>query len=427
MNSAIKSNSSTTSVPSTTSGTSVKSAVGGFRRNNRPSQSGKNGRRVMKERRPRANFSTLKGNFKLYDDHKGLKLYSEPHPTGLKGVVFSGNTCVMNAFPRVSNVTQSTISSRFTDELVAKGRFFEHQEGALVRVYFAENDWRISTQRKIDAFMSRWSSRHSFGENWVEAIISEQVVNEKYASRVGEDGSPAGRLFKTLDVKNQYLFIVRNTRDNRIVCKAPERPTLYHIGTFKDGKLDIDDDIDVAKPTEHAFKSVEELERAVAALDCKIKSGFTAVLPNNKWYKIQSTDYINLETVRGNEPSLKFRYLQLRLEPEKVDALYELYPLHAHVFNEYEDTLFDIARHIHTAYVNRFIRREYVSLEREFFGVMRICHEWHKEDRQYNRVDLDKVIEVMNTRHDHVLNKMIRMFKKLKAEEGEQNGEGDKD
>ena len=151
------------------------------------------------------------------------------------------------------------------------------------------------------------------------------------------------------------------------------------------------------------------------------------MLPNNKWYKIQSTDYINLETVRGNEPSLKFRYLQLRLEPEKVDALYELYPLHAHVFNEYEDTLFDIARHIHTAYVNRFIRREYVSLEREFFGVMRICHEWHKEDRQYNRVDLDKVIEVMNTRHDHVLNKMIRMFKKLKAEEGAQNGEGDKD
>ena len=187
---------------------------------------------------------------------------ANPTPTGLKGVVFSGNTCVMNAFPRVSNVTQSTISSRFTDELVAKGRFFEHQEGALVRVYFAENDWRISTQRKIDAFMSRWSSRHSFGENWVEAIISEQVVNEKYASRVGEDGSPAGRLFKTLDVKNQYLFIVRNTRDNRIVCKAPERPTLYHIGTFKNGKLDIDDDIDVAKPTEHAFKSVEELERA---------------------------------------------------------------------------------------------------------------------------------------------------------------------
>lgn len=377
------------------------------------------GRRIMRERRPRANFSTLKGNFKLYDELDGLKLYSEPHPTGLKGIVYSGNTCVMPAFPRVCDVPETTITSRFTDEQVSNATFLEHQEGALVRVYHDGRDWRVSTQRKIDAFKSRWSSKQSFGENWVEALISEQVVNDQYAKMVGEDGSPAGRLFKTLDTNNQYLFIVRNTEDNRIVCMAPERPTLYHVGTFKKGRLDITDNIGITKPTQHSFQSAKDLCDAVSSLDCKTRSGFMAWFPdgnNGKWYKIQSTAYIHLEKIRGNEPSLKFRYLQLRLEPEKVDALYDLYPHHAHVFNEYEDTLFDIARHIHTAYVNRFIRREYVSLEREFFGVMRLCHEWHKEDRQYNRVDLDKVIEVMNTRHDHVLNKMIRMFKKLKNE-----------
>ena len=70
-----------------------------------------------------------------------------------------------------------------------------------------------------------------------------------------------------------------------------------------------------------------------------------------------------------------------------------------------------------------FIRRQFVTLEREFFSIMRICHEWHKEDRQNNKVDLDKVIEVINTRYDHVLNKMIRVFKSVLEENSRQGQE----
>ena len=373
-------------------------------------------RQVMRERRPRLKFNTLKGNFKLFDEQDGLKLYSEPHATGRKGVVFEGNKQVMHAFPRVKIVAESNVAT--TPELtLPTAVFFEHHEGTLIRLFWAAGDWRISTQRKINAFNSRWGSKTSFGEAWVDALEQEATDNPKFSNRLGDSSGPImNRLVKTLDKDKQYLFIVRNSVENRIVCDAPDRPTLLHVGTFVKGKLDTSHDIDIAKPAIVKFESVGALLAHLAESDPRKSSGLMARV-GEKWFKVQSDAYRHLEDVRGNEPSLKFRYLQLRLDPKRVDDLYALYPEYTDAFNDYEDTLYDIAKHIHSAYVSRFIRREFVTLEREFFGIMRICHEWHKSDRQYNRVDLDKVIEVMNTRYDHVLNKMIRVFKKMKTDE----------
>ena len=97
------------------------------------------------------------------------------------------------------------------------------------------------------------------------------------------------------------------------------------------------------------------------------------------------------------------------------------------MFDEQEDYIYAIAQYIHTAYLNRFIKRQFVTLEREFFSIMRICHEFHKTDRQYNKVTLDKVIEVINTRYDHVLNKMIRLYKRVVENDDKENDDKEND
>ena len=374
-------------------------------------------------RRPaRQRTNLLRGNFQLFNEKGDLKLFSEPSDRGLKGVVFEKNKKVMDAFPRVKHVTVSadTEMNMLSDTDVQKGRFYDHHEGALVRVYWASETWQVSTQKKIDAFRSRWGSAQSFGDTWSRAVAHLHDENKENVE------NPLLALFNTLDKKKQYLFIVRHNAENRLVCDAPENPTLFHVGTFSEGKLDPDDDIGLPKPATHKFESVDELKAHVLALSPSKLSGCLGRVQGEhgeKWIRFQNDEYQRLERIRGNEPSLRFRYLQVRLDGNLVDGLYSLFPGHATVFDECEDTIYSIAKYIHKAYMDRFIRRQFVTLEREFFSIMRICHEWHKEDRQNNKVDLDKVIEVINTRYDHVLNKMIRVFKSSVEENSRQGQE----
>lgn len=383
--------------------------------------------RKQRPQRPRTNL--LRGNFQLFNEMGNLKLFSEPNE-GRKGVVFENNNKVMDAFPRVNELvlSESNPVGDLTDEMVEKSSFYDHHEGALIRVFYADDGWKVSTQKKLDAFSSRWSGNMSFGELWSQAIKREM---ESKPDIFGQFDNHLLVFFKTLDQEKKYLFIIRHNEDNRIVCKAPENPTVYHVGTYIKNVIHPDDDVNIAKPVSYKFPTVDALRAHVLSLDSTRVSGCLAAVKgamvNNrpilqKWYKLQNEEYARLEKVRGNEPSLRFRYLQTRLDSDIVDDLFLLFPSHAHLFDECEDAIYAIAKYIHKAYMDRFIRRQFVTLDREFFTIMRLCHDWHKEDRQNNKVDLDKVIDVLNTRYDHVLNKMIRMHKIIL--EGGSNDEG---
>jgi hypothetical protein len=371
------------------------------------------------KRAPRTRTRLLRGNFLLYDESgDNLKLFSEPSNNGRKGVVFENTRKVMDAFPRVSNVSVSRegkLSVPLTNSEVEKCVFYDHHEGALIRVYYAEGSWRVSTQKKIDAFRSKWSGRQSFGELWVEALAAQKGADSK---NVLMD------FFKTLDTNSQYMFLLRHNRDNRVVCDSPETPRMYHVGTWIKGVLHSDHDIGLEKPASYRFPTVDTLTTHVSELDCRHVSGCMGIV-NGKWHKLQNDRYLELEKIRGNESSLRFRYLQLRLDGAMVQDLYELFPEKAEEFDECEDKIYAMAKYIHKAYMDRFVRRLFVKLEREFFTIMHICHDWHKEDRQHNKVDLDKVIEVINTRYDHVLNKMIKMFTLVQKRERENDREFD--
>ena len=391
-----------------------------------------------KKRVDRPRTTLLRGNFQLYDSHENLKLFSEPNG-GRKGAVFEASRQVMRPFPRVKDVKVSegadpevAAGFKLTDADVSSMVFTDHHEGALIRVYYAAGSWQISTQRKIDAFKSRWSGPTSFGQMWVTAIEEQVKCNSAFAARVsGNTGNVLSSFFKTLDTNCQYLFVVRHNEENRIVCDAPDSPMLYHVGTFSNGSIlrvdnsanppaaDRRQTLDLPTPRVYTFPTFASLQTHVRGLDSTQVSGCLGRTKDNKWYKFQNDTYLRKEKIRGNEPSLRFRYIQVRLDGATVEDLYQLFPTQASVFDECEDNLYAIAKYIHKAYMDRFIRRQFVQLEREFFSVMRICHEWHKMDRQYNKVDLDKVIEVLNTRYDHVLNKMIRMFKKITRDESE--------
>lgn len=376
----------------------------------------------------RANIDALGNRIRITDkdESAGLELlcYVRCGPTddGLirqcRGVVFHGKEVVMHAFPYTLEYSSRDMGNitEHIKPVFDECSFFDSYEGALIRVFYFSGRWYTSTHRKLNAFRSKWASRESFGTCFKRALEAEVKVNSELASAIpkGDEGL-LERFQMTLNKERQYMFLVRHTEENRIVSAAPKRPTLYHVGTFVDGALSLDDDIHIPYPKKHTFSSVDELVEYVEDVDIRDLQGVICFAPNNLQYKIIHQEYQDLFRARGNEPSIKFRYLQVRMNRKLTDMLYHLYPKWEEVFDEIENTLYDIARSIYSAYVQRFIKKRFVTVPTEEFAVIRECHKWHEEDRTANRISIEKVINVLNTQGPTSLNRMIRRFRNEKT------------
>jgi len=297
-------------------------------------------------------------------------------------------------------------------------RVFEAHEGALLRVFHLRNKWFVSTHRKLDAGRSKWASRQSFGELFQEAINAEYENNPSFSEALSQTNTTGGireQFFSLLNKDKCYCFLVRNTSDNRIVCKPPSRPTLYHVGTFDMGPLASDgssftldnNDPCVTKPNELKFENLEEISTYCQEMNEDEFQGLI-VFRGSQQVKIVNDKYAEYFSIRGNEPSIKYRYLQVRMDSEMTDKLYALYPRFTDTFEQYENVLYCIAKKIYDAYVLRFIKKQYVTVPREEYQVMGACHSWHLEDRSKNRISQRKVVEKLNEQPATALNKMIR-------------------
>jgi hypothetical protein len=331
-----------------------------------------------------------------------------------RGVVFHGDQLVMKAFPYTPEypVTDAdTIRSLMTD--FNEWSAYEAFEGALIRLFHFSGRWFLSTHRKLNAFRSKWASRDSFGTLFKRALESQLTENKDFAHRLQNQGENVLDQFQnTLDPSMQYMFLLRNNSDNRIVCTPPSHPTVYHVGTFVNGKLDMNISVDIEFPRKMNFDSLDDLLTFVGKSTNPMHSqGVICFGPDGKQVKVLNPTYHELFKARGNEPSIKFRYLQVRMNKKLVEMLYYLYPEMAPVFNGYENTIYDVANSILRSYIQRFIKHNYITVPHQEFQVMRECHDWYLSDRQNNRVTLERVITVLNKQPATNLNHMIRNFK----------------
>jgi hypothetical protein len=96
---------------------------------------------------------------------------------------------------------------------------------------------------------------------------------------------------------------------------------------------------------------------------------------------------------------------------ESVEIINYLFPEQSKQFNEYEGFIQDLGNFIYDSYVNRFIKKQYVNVPVEEFGIMKKCHDWHSENRFENRISIHKVMEIINNENPTIINRMIRRLK----------------
>ena len=326
-----------------------------------------------------------------------------------RGIVFHNNDLILQGFPYTEEFTKTNGGqlNEILSPVFHNCLFFEALEGSVIRMFHFSGKWYVSTNRKLDAFKSKWSSSESFGYSFSKALENNALKNPDFLDLMNER-NVISQFQDTLDTKKQYMFLLLNNNENRIVCEATTEPTVFHVGTFVDGQLKMDENIGLPYPKNLKFNDINELYQYVDSIHYTQSQGVIIFTPDNKQYKIFNNDYLELFNIRGNEPSIKFRYLQLRMDERRTQMLKFLYPQCIPSFDEYENILYNKAKEINTAYINRFIKKNHVTVPVEDYIVISTIHTWHIEDRTVNKITLNKVIEIMNLQTPTNLNRMIK-------------------
>lgn len=293
--------------------------------------------------------------------------------------------------------------------------FNKSYEGFLIRIFYSCEKWYVTTNKRLNAFKSFWSSRESFGNIFVSALKAGVGFDRELKDRINETDDILNNFLNCLFKNCQYNFIVSNTNENRIVCDAPPINTVYHISTFEQAAgrraVEVDSEnsyIGIPSPEKLTFKSIDELKKYVFNIDIRLYQG--VICKNNlNQCKIMNSMYKKLVEVRGNEASLPFRYLQLRRENNFTDLnyFYKLYPSVLPKIHEIENKIKITCQYMYELYISRYIKKiNSDKLPPEQYIFLKNCHFDYINTRNYVRKST--IFDKINSITAVALNKLLK-------------------
>jgi hypothetical protein len=307
---------------------------------------------------------------------------------------------------------------------------FLSMEGTLLRMFYHNEKWYLSTNKKLDAFQSRWSSRFTFGNMFTHALggIFKDLGNQNVLSMFEE----------SLDKSKIYAFLIRSNQENRVVCRSPSHTSpknkIIYLGwwnkeqqfTFSVQEQEETDDStsltsntllkELSLPTMSPYvfkdgnkeKLFEWIENNVNIWEHQGLLFFN--MSTLETIRIVPKEYRYFSSLRGNHPNLFLRYFEIRQKKEDVVRFCELYEKQAHIFDDYEHALFQAAKQLGQMYVFRYIKDRHMTLPKEEYYLLKKCHEWNLKDRVKNRVHTRTILELLNAETPIVLFRLSRKY-----------------
>ena len=308
-----------------------------------------------------------------------LVLYShlEPTPTTnhIKGIIvhhapYADPVIVCQSYPHTPELSVEDASLPQYRELVTIDESTEVTnavEGTILRVFCVNNGaWYISTHKKIDGTLSKWSGP-TFGELFYDIW--------------GEIG-----LRKHLIPGYCYVFLLRHPK-NRVVCELEKELLLVAVYEPNyNGKLRkmsrremlfaIPDDtgLNADRPqlthpymVQHTLpiSTTEKLLEVAGLLDpCRSTGLLVCKDEGKKLFKIVAPGYEKLRAARGNEANIYMGYLSALRDGsvETMKTLREIYPADRGAFDEIEEMYRLLPDSLLDLYNTRYIQSRYLRL-----------------------------------------------------------------
>jgi hypothetical protein len=332
--------------------------------------------------------------------------------TSVNGTILESgtNAVVCSGFPFIPEISVDDISTLDIQGDTAI-RYTYAIEGTTLRAFWYANKWFLSTHRRISGRGGRWGGDLTFGEAFDDAF--------------------KGHSFDELDKSYVYSMVVSHPAI-QLIWQVPEPKitivNVWHVPTQKClpylGEL--------FKQESFVVNDVNELRQVVVDARPRYdQCGVVVTDPSGKWpVKIVTPVYLLFKEARGTEPTLESRFFHLRYpSPLEAKTIQDrrLLEVFSQLFSRVVTTspensgyletpgelqlhqkMWELSGRLHTAYVNRYVKKIITTLPKENFVTLQNIHKWHCLDRSRNIVTRDVVRANLETIPHYYLKPMLR-------------------
>jgi hypothetical protein len=258
----------------------------------------------------------------------------------------------------------------------------ELYDGSLIKLYYYQDQWAVSTNRCIEARKARWANYRTFFEMFQEAIGSDfdyDTLNKRYC----------------------YSFVLCHP-ENRIVVNYTT-PEVMHIST-------------------RSLDTLEEIAYDIPGIEHPLQlkmdwDTFQERLTTNPYYMpgyvlkcedqrivFESVKYQAVKEIKGNAQDLVYRYLQLKREDEKeFDEFNNYFPEYKWVDSQLET----LAREAHRSYMEYFVNHDKTRItQRDLWELMIELHTLYIRTQEPT-----SLIKVRQHLKSYPLDKLSRLIK----------------
>jgi hypothetical protein len=256
-------------------------------------------------------------------------------------------------------------------------KIFKSYEGTLIRVWNYNDNWLISTHRKLSSFNSRWGSMNTYGDIFINALKQYNISFDDF--------------LQTLDKNIIYVFLLRTYKDNRIVCNKYDLPTLFFVGAFDQQHNFYFNrhEVMISTSEQLSLKSIDDIQSYIHTIDVYDFQGlFIINSTNGDTIKIIHPDYYKLAKLRGNNPNILGRYLALKNNPTQDIIDYKnLYPEYITNMDEADNILKHIEINIFKNYISRYVYNKLAIIPPDQYNILKDVHEEYK--KRFNQFNID--------------------------------------
>jgi len=263
-------------------------------------------------------------------------------------------------------------------------------EGSLIKLYYYQGEWKVSTSRHIDAEKNFWASNKSFKHLFVEAL--------KFSYNIDS----LDEYFDKLDKNSVYTLLMQHPENNMIHSSCV--PILYNIN-----KIDMTNE-DLIE--ERLDKENLKVDLKIDELDRKTKN-YMVYIENKdnsiSRIKLLSEKFMSLKEIRSNNADIAQTYLEYLKDKNKLDKLISEFPEHFETFDKMNQLVETTCKNIHNLYYQIYINKSVINIPKYYEKTLKQLHGQYKRYKLPIRLE-DVVNKVYSM--DHRIISYILQYKK---------------
>lgn len=260
-----------------------------------------------------------------------------------KVVCYSGEFCETYSYFDFQN-KENTV---FQDILrnLSNYEVQEFLDGTLIRYFYHNNRWQVSTKGHTDASKAKWSSEKSFLQLFQEVLVNYPEFSTD-----------------VMDKNHTYVFLLQHM-DNKIICPITENK-IYLLEVYNNSTLlrneSLCSPVKVDSP-KHIEVTPESLYIFLDLHDETSKGVYLRHKETGHRFFILNKLYEERQRLKGNTLNINKQYLDLRSSNRHMNFVKE-FPEYTTQVAELERNIHDNVRYIHNLYMTKHIKRENITM-----------------------------------------------------------------